>query len=129
MSHGIARYSFLLSGDSDPISDEGFMYTMADVLVKDLCYRTAFYENMANYVNRTLESKSTNFDTKRVETKALKYLRDNLDGRAEELLDGLAGTPFISSLAPRSEGTWRKIGLTNAVFPWHRTFEISIDLK
>ncbi|MBQ3920741.1 MAG: DUF4127 family protein, partial [Firmicutes bacterium] len=129
MSHGIARYSFLLSGDSDPISDEGFMYTMADVLVKDLCYRTAFYENMANYVNRTLESKSTNFDTKRVETKALKYLRDNLDGRAEELLDGLAGTPFISSLAPRSEGTWRKIELTNAVFPWHRTFEISIDLK
>ena len=128
ISHGIARYAYLVNGDMNESSERGHMKVLADVIIKDICYRNIVRAETAAKVTE-MGGNPDNFKTPVIdETAVLDFAVGRMEEETESVIENLERSNFISSLEPYSERGWGGIELDNYRFPWSRTFEMTMDV-
>lgn len=130
LSHGVARYAYLKNEEGTELSEYGHMCSLADVLIRDLCYRDDVRPLLAAYVKDTLAGDPNNLyatetDPEFVNDKLAELMSEN----TKKLIEKLERCNFISSLSPYAERGWGGIELSGLRLPWYRTFEITFELK
>ena len=129
LSHGISRYALLKSGGDTEYTKQGFERCMADVLIKDLCYRTVVRAETAELV-RSMEGSPENFCEPQIDESAvLDFTVQRMNELVPELMDNLGKSSVITSLSPYCEEDWNAVEIGNYSFPWHRTFEFTFNFK
>lgn len=129
VSHGVSRYALLKNGGETEYTQRGFERCMADVLIKDLCYRTVVRAETAQYVRDMNGNPDNFFDPEIDESAVLDYTLERMDDLTPEVMDNLRESNFITSLEPYAEAGWGGIELTDYRFPWHRTFELAFNVN
>ena len=130
LSHGVARYAFLQSGQQTVATERAFARTLADSVIKDFCYKHVVREDLLAYIRNDLGASADNFwdpDTDRAAI--LARLESGMDDAAADVLRNLERSNFISSLEPYGERGWGGVALENYRFPWDRAFEIGMDIR
>ena len=130
LSHGVARYAFLQSGQQTVATERAFARTLADSVIKDFCYKHVVRESLLAYIRNDLGASADNFwdpDTDRAAI--LVRLESGMDDAATDVLRNLERSNFISSLEPYGERGWGGVALENYRFPWDRAFEIGMDIR
>ena len=128
MSHGIARCAYLVNGDISESSERGHMKALADVIIKDICYRNIVRAETAGKVTE-MGGNPDNFASPVIDTASvLDFAVGRMEEESKAVIDNLERSNFISSLEPYSERGWGGIELENYRFPWDRTFELTMDV-
>ena len=130
LSHGVARYAFLQSGQQTEATERAFVRTLADSVIKDFCYKHVVREDLLAYIQNDLGASADNFwnpDTDRAAI--LSRLESGMDAASADVLKNLEQSNFISSLDPYEERGWGGVALENYRFPWDRAFEIGMDIR
>lgn len=126
LSHGVSRYALLKSGGETEYTKQGFELCMADVLVKDLCYRTLVRAETAQLV-RDMGGNPDNFCDPAVDGDAvMDFTAERMDKVTKPVLKNLSRSELISSLAPYAESDWDSVKITDYDFTWLRTFELAV---
>ena len=60
LGHGVARYAYLKNGECSELSEYGHMCSLADVLVKDICYRNNARASLSEYIRTELSGNPDN---------------------------------------------------------------------
>ncbi len=129
VSHGVSRYALLQNGDETESTQRGFERCMADVLIKDLCYRTVVRQETAEYAMNMGANPDNFYNPEVSESDILDYAVSRLDKLTPKLIKNLTGSNMITSLEPYEEAGWGGVEIDNYRFPWHRTFELTFDVK
>lgn len=129
VSHGVSRYALLQNGDETETTQRGFERCMADVLIKDLCYRTVVRAETTDYVIKAGGNPDNFCNPEISEADMLSYAVDRLDKLTPKLIKNLYSSNMITSLEPYTEAGWGGVELSNYRFPWHRTFELTFDVN
>lgn len=132
ISHGVARYARLVQKDSkrNLTTEQAFLRTLADSLIKDFCYKNIVREDLLNFIKQDLSGNPDNFwNPKLDQTTILNRLEQGMENASKNLIDNLEYSHFIISLEPYTERQWGEIVLKNYCFPWDRAFEISMDIQ
>ncbi len=130
LSHGVARYAYLKHGEGTELSEYGHMCTLADVLIRDICYRDDVRPLLASYVKDQLGGDPNNlYATKTDPDTVNDELKRLMDERVPTLIESLESSNFISSLSPYTERGWGGVEMSGLRLPWYRTFEITFELK
>ena len=128
ISHGIARYAYLVNGDISESSERGHMKALADVIIKDICYRNIIRAETADKVTE-MGGNPDNFNTPAIDqTAVLDFAVGRMEEETGSVIENLEQSNFIASLEPYSERGWGGIELENYRFPWDRTFELTMDV-
>ena len=128
LSHGVARYAFLLQGERTEVTERAFAQTLADSVLKDFCYKHVVREELIPYVQE-LGGDPNNFYDPEVDRIALaSQLEERMEKSTKKVLRNLEQSDLIVSLAPYEELGWGEIQLGNYRFPWERIFEIGMDV-
>lgn len=130
LSHGVARYAYLKYGEGTELSEYGQQCVIADVLIRDICYRDDVRPLLASYVRDELGGDANNLyatgtDPDTVNDKLNKLMNE----RVIKLIEKLESCNFISSLSEYTERGWGGIEISDLRLPWYRTFEITFELK
>lgn len=130
LGHGVARYAYLKNGECSELSGYGHMCSLADVLVKDICYRNNARASLSEYIRTELSGNPDNlWATNTSPDAANAELCRLMDGLVPQLLEKLQRCNFISSLAPYSESGWGGVAIKDYRLPWYRSFEISFAIE
>ena len=130
LSHGVARYAFLQSGEQTDATERAFARTVADSVLKDFCYRNVVREDVAACVRDELGGNVNNFWQPEIDIRHVtELLTRRMDEETADEVRNLERSNFISSLEPYSERGWGGIELENYRFPWDRAFEIGMDIR
>ena len=130
LSHGVARYAFLQSGEQTDATERAFARTVADSVLKDFCYRNVVREDVAACVRDELGGNVNNFWQPEIDIRHVtELLTRRMDEETADEVRNLERSNFVSSLEPYSERGWGGIGLENYRFPWDRAFEIGMDIR
>ena len=129
VSNGLARWLCLQRGGAATQGQQdAFIRTLADSLLKDLCYKNQVKPKVSLYVQNTLNGDPDNFcrtgtDPDVVLAKAGEYLAAETKAVLKNLSSGTMLTALDGTTA--GLGTLSISGLT---FPWLRIFEIRMDI-
>lgn len=131
LSHGVARYAFLRSGEQTETTERAFLRTVADSILKDFCYKHIVREDLLAYIRNDLGGDPNNFWLPDIDRKAiLDRLEQGMAEAAAPVRRNLERSNFISDLPPNyAERGWGGIALENYRFPWDRAFEIGMDIR
>ncbi|MBP3509583.1 DUF4127 family protein [Oscillibacter sp.] len=130
LSHGVARYAFLQSGEQTDATERAFVRTVADSVLKDFCYRNVVREDVAVCVRDELGGNANNFWQPQIDIQRVTdLLARRMDEETADAVRNLERSNFISSLEPYAERGWGGIELENYRFPWDRAFEIGMDIR
>ena len=130
LSHGVARYAFLQSGEQTDATERAFARTVADSVLKDFCYRNVVREDVAACVRDELGGNANNFWQPQIDIQRVTdLLTRRMDEETADAVRNLERSNFISSLEPYGERGWGGIELKNYRFPWDRAFEIGMDIR
>ena len=130
LSHGVARYAFLQSGERTEAAERAFLRTVADSVLKDFCYKNIVRNDILNFVRGDLQGNADNFWTPDIDRKTvLARLEAGMEAAAAPVIANLERSNFIASLDPYAERGWGGVELTNYRFPWDRAFEIGMDIQ
>lgn len=133
LSHGVARYAFLQSGQQTVATEQAFAKTLADSILKDFCYKNVVREDLLTYIRGDLGGDPNNFWVPDIDREAvLDRLETGMTKATKEVLENLERSNYISALPPReayAERGWGSVKLSNYRFPWDRAFEISMDIQ
>lgn len=130
LSHGMARYAFLRSGEQTEATERAFLRTLADSVIKDFCYKHVVREDLLAYIRNDLGGDPNNFWVPEIDLEAVQArLESGMDAAAKDVIRNLEQSNFISDLGPTELRGWGGIELTNYRFPWDRAFEIGMDIK
>ena len=130
LSHGVARYAFLRSGEQTDATERAFARTVADSVLKDFCYRNVVREDVAACVRDELGGNANNFWQPQIDIQRVTdLLTRRMDEETADAVRNLERSNFISSLEPYGERGWGGIELENYRFPWDRAFEIGMDIR
>ena len=130
LSHGVARYAFLQSGEQTDATERAFVRTVADSVLKDFCYRNVVREDVAACVRDELGGNANNFWQPQIDIQRVTdLLARRMDEETADAVRNLERSNFISSLEPYAERGWGGIELENYRFPWDRAFEIGMDIR
>lgn len=131
LSHGVARYAFLRSGEQTETTEWAFLRTVADSILKDFCYKHIVREDLLAYIRNDLGGDPNNFWLPDIDRKAiLDRLEQGMAEATAPVRRNLERSNFISDLAPNyAERGWGGIALENYRFPWDRAFEIGMDIR
>ena len=130
LSHGVARYAFLQSGEQTDATERAFARTVADSVLKDFCYRNVVREDVAACVRDELGGNANNFWQPQIDIQRVtNLLTRRMDEETADAVRNLERSNFISSLEPYGERGWGGIQLENYRFPWDRAFEIGMDIR
>ena len=128
ISHGIARYAYLVNGDISESAERGHMKVLADVIIKDICYRNIVRADTTAKVTE-MGGNPDNFNAPPIDqTAVLEFAVGRMEEETESVIENLERSNFIVSLEPYSEHGWGGIELENYRFPWSRTFEMTMDV-
>lgn len=131
LSHGVARYAFLQTGEQTEATERAFARTLADSILKDFCYKNVVRNDILSYVRNDLQGSADNFWTPDIDREAiLERLESGMAAATKDVIANLERSNFISDLAPNyAERGWGGITLENYRFPWDRAFEIGMDIR
>jgi len=131
LSHGVARYAFLQTGEQTETAERAFLRTVADSILKDFCYKHIVREDLLAYIRNDLGGDPNNFWLPDIDREAiLDRLERGMAEAAAPVIANLERSNFISDLAPNyAERGWGGIALENYRFPWDRAFEIGMDIR
>lgn len=129
LSHGVSRYALLKNGGDTEYTKQGFECCMADVLIKDLCYRTVIRTESSELV-RSMGGSPDNFCEPQIDESAvLNFTVQRMNELVPEIMDNLGSSSVITGLSPYCEAEWNTVEIDNYRFPWHRTFEFTFSVK
>jgi len=135
LSHGVARYAWLRHGheNSTEVTEQAFLRTVADSILKDFCYRHIVRSEITAYARDTLGGVGDNFWQPDIDRAALlTLLEKRMAEETAEVIENLERSNFITALASSGgvyeERGWGGIELENYRFPWDRAFEIGMDV-
>lgn len=130
LSHGVARYAFLHSGQQTEATERAFLRTVADSILKDFCYKHVVREDLIAYIRNDLGGNPDNFWQPAIDLDAVQArLESGMAAATEDVVENLEHSNFISDLEPYTEQGWGGVELTNYRFPWDRAFEIGMDIR
>ena len=130
LSHGVARFAWLQSGNGgDASANRAFVQTLADSVVKDFCYKNSVRDELISYVRDDLGGSADNFYSPKIDLNAVQAkLEDEMQQSTKRVLRNFARSNLIVSLDPYTEAGCGKLSLSHYSFPWHRAFEIRMEL-
>ena len=136
LSHGVARYARLSMDHQHKtqVSEQAFLRTVADSVLKDFCYRHVVRAEITAYARDTLGGVADNFWNPEIDRAALlELLERRMTEETAEVIRNLERSNFISELpegkGEYSERGWGGIALENYRYPWDRAFEMSMDIQ
>lgn len=130
LSHGVARYAFLHSGNQTEATERAFARTLADSVLKDFCYKNVVREDLIAYIRTDLEGNPDNFWQPAIDLDAVQArLESGMEAATADVVENLEHSNFIADLEPYTERGWGGVELTNYRFPWDRAFEIGMDIR
>ena len=130
LSHGVARYAFLRSGEQTEATERAFLRTVADSILKDFCYKHVVREDLIAYIRNDLGGNPDNFWQPAIDLDAVQVrLESGMAAATADVVENLEHSNFISGLEPYTEQGWGGVELTNYRFPWDRAFEIGMDIR
>ena len=133
LSHGVARYAFLRSGEQTETTERAFLRTVADSILKDFCYKHIVREDLLAYIRNDLGGDPNNFWLPDIDREAiLDRLEQGMAEATAPVRRNLERSNFITALPPTreyAERGWGGIALENYRFPWDRAFEIGMDIR
>ena len=129
LSHGVARYAYLQSGEESETAERAFARTLADSVLKDFCYKNVVRNDLLAYIRNDLGGDPNNFWTPEIDREAVQArLERGMEGAVKDVVKNLQRSNFFT-LEPGEEKGWGGIALENYRFPWDRAFEIGIDIR
>lgn len=130
LANGVARWLCLAQGGPETQAQlDDFRRTLADSLIKDICYKNDVKIELDAYIRGELGGDPDNFcrsgtDPDVVLTKA----RQLLDESAAPVLDNLAHSSYLTDLDGGTAG-FGSLSVKDLSFPWLRIFELHIFLE
>lgn len=130
LANGVARWLCLAQGGPETQAQlDDFRRTLADSLIKDICYKNDVKIELDAYIRGELGGDPDNFcrsgtDPDVVLTKA----RQLLDESAAPVLDNLAHSSYLTDLDGGTAG-FGSLSVKNLSFPWLRIFELHVFLE
>ena len=133
LSHGVARYAFLQHGEQTDATEQAFVRTLADSILKDFCYKNIVRNDILSFVRNDLSGNADNFWMPDIDRVAiLERLEAGMAVAVAPVIENLERSNFISSLSSTreyAERGWGGVELTGYGFPWDRAFEISMEIR
>ena len=133
LSHGVARYAFLQHGEQTDATEQAFLRTLADSILKDFCYKNIVRNDILSFVRNDLSGNADNFWMPDIDRVAiLERLEAGMAVAVAPVIENLERSNFISSLSATreyAERGWGGVELTGYGFPWDRAFEISMEIR
>lgn len=129
LSNGVARWLRLSSGDTRGTAQEqAFLRTLADSLLKDICYKNDAKIAMTTYVRQDLSGDPDNFAKTGIDENAVgQRLETEMLRATKAVVNNLQHSNFLTSLKGESCG-WGTVALSNFHYPWQRVFELRMHL-
>lgn len=130
LANGVARWLCLAQGGPETQTQlDDFRRTLADSLIKDICYKNDVKIELDAYIRGELGGDPDNFcrsgtDPDVVLTKA----RQLLDESAAPVLDNLAHSSYLTDLDGGTAG-FGSLSVKDLSFPWLRIFELHVFLE
>ena len=132
LSHGVARYAHLAAGETSQTEEAAFRKTLADSVLKDLCYKHIVREEILSYVRGELGGDPNNFWQPDIDREAvLDRLETGMEAATAKVLQNLERSAVMIGLEPHAGSTWAEWGgitLSSFTFPWDRAFEIDMTI-
>ena len=130
LSHGVARYAVLKNGGGTDACDRAWARTLADSILKDFCYKGVVRNELLGYIRNGLGGDPNNFWAPDLDREdLLQRLEEGMKKETSAAIKNLERSRLITSLEPYAEKNWGGIALENYRFPWHRAFEIGMDIR
>lgn len=102
LSHGVARYAFLQHGEQTDATEQAFVRTLADSILKDFCYKNIVRNDILNFVRSELQGNADNFWTPDIDREAVLDRAGDRHGRGRGPGDRKPGAEqFHLRAAPR----------------------------
>ena len=128
LANGVARWLCLQSGaERTQGQEDAFRLTLADSLVKDICYKNQAKIQTTVYVRDTLQGDPDNFcRTGTAEADVLPQAETYLREAAEDVLQNLSRSAMRTDAAG-TLGGFGSLTIGKVSFPWLRVFEIRME--
>ena len=129
LSNGLARWLCLRQqGTCSTAQNQAFIRTLADSLLKDICYKNRAKDQLTVYVREELGGNPDNFAASGTDTAAvLEKLASLMERETADVLKNLSQGQFLTS--PDGERTGLDgLVLSEWATPWQRVFEIRIKI-
>ena len=128
LANGVARWLCLQSGaERTQGQEDAFRLTLADSLVKDICYKNQAKIQTTVYVRDTLQGDPDNFRrTGTAEEDVLPQAEAYLREAAGDVLQNLARSAMRTDAA-ETLGGFGSLTIGKVSFPWLRVFEIRME--
>ena len=129
LSHGVARYAWLQSGEESEAAERAFARTLADSVIKDFCYKNVVRNDLLAYIRNDLGGDPNNFWTPEIDREAVQArLESGMEAAVRDVIQNFQRSNFFS-LEPGEGKGWGGVALENYRFPWDRAFEIGMDIR
>ena len=129
LSHGVARYAYLQSGEESETAERAFARTLADSVLKDFCYKNVVRNDLLAYIRNDLGGDPNNFWVPEIDRESLQErLERGMESAVGDVVKNLRRSNFFA-LEPGGERGWGGVALENYRFPWDRAFEIGMDIR
>ena len=128
LANGVARWLCLQSGaERTQGQEDAFRLTLADSLVKDICYKNQAKIQTTVYVRDTLQGDPDNFcRTGTAEADVLPQAETDLREAAGDVLQNLSRSAMRTDAAG-TLGGFGSLTIGKVSFPWLRVFEIRME--
>lgn len=128
LANGVARWLCLQSGaERTQGQEDAFRLTLADSLVKDICYKNQAKIQTTVYVRDTLQGDPDNFcRTGTAEADVLPQAEADLREAAGDVLQNLSRSAMRTDAAG-TLGGFGSLTIGKVSFPWLRVFEIRME--
>ena len=134
LSHGVARYAWLVHGEEDAAATKAYQKSLAEAILLDFCYRNTVRDGMSAWV-RAQGGDPNNFYAPPIDVEqAQKKLNADMAESTKTVLKNFSRSNMIFSLEEFETGGgglagWGEITLSNWRFPWQRVFEVRMDME
>ncbi len=130
LANGVARWLCLAQGGpKTQMQLDDFRRTLADSLIKDICYKSYAKIELDKYIRGELGGDPDNFCRSGTDAAdVLAKARELLDAGAEDVLDNLAHSAYLTDLDGGTAG-FGTLTISELSFPWLRIFELRYLLE
>lgn len=130
LANGVARWLCLREGlDRSAEQERAFQRTLADSLIKDICYKNDVKNVMAAWIRSDLAGDPDNFaKTDTDPAVVLEKLSAEMDRGTGAVLANLERSNLLTDLCGGMAG-WGSVALENVRYPWQRVFEVRMDIR
>ena len=130
LANGTARWLCLAGGGARSAGQEqAFQKTLADSLLKDICYKNDVKNVMASWVRQELNGDPDNFArTDTALPAVLEKLEQEMNRGTRDVVNNLERSNLLTDLTGGQAG-WGSVEPADFSYPWQRVFEVRMDLR